>query len=69
MDHMSLPQHSRTSKGNFRKARADERAGNLAKDYPEFALVDPRTKLGTLRDEFGVDSINEVRKELRKLRK
>ncbi len=66
---MPLPQHSRTSKGNFRQARADERAGNLAKDYPEFALVDRRTKLGTLRKELGVMSINDVRRELRKLQK
>ncbi len=65
---MSLPQHSRTSKGNFRKARADERAGNLAKDYPEFELVDPRTKLGTLRQVFDVTSITDVRRELRKRR-
>ena len=63
---MPLPPHSRTEKGNFRKARADERAGNLAKDYPEFNNVDPRTKLGTLREKFDVTSINEVRDKLRK---
>jgi transcriptional regulator with XRE-family HTH domain len=63
---MPLPQHSRTGKGNFRQARSDERAKNLAKDYPEFKLVDPRTKLGTLRREFGVTSISEVRRELRR---
>ncbi len=64
---MSLPQHSRTGTGNFRRARADERAGNLAKDYPEFKRVDPRTKLGTLRTELGARSINEVRSKLRRL--
>ena len=63
---MSLPQHSRTEKGNFRRARADERAGNLAKDYPGFKKVDPRTKLETLREKFDVTSINEVRNALRK---
>ncbi len=62
---MPLPQHTRTAKGNFRKARADELAGNLAKDYPEFKKVDPRTKLETLRERFDVTSINEVRKALR----
>ena len=65
---MPLPQHSRTGKGNFRKARGDERAGNLAKDYPEFNKVDPRTKLETLRDKFDATSINEVREALRKQR-
>lgn len=63
---MSLPQHSRTSKGNFRKARGDERAGNLAKEYPEFKKVDPRTKLETLRERYDASSINEVREALRK---
>jgi hypothetical protein len=65
---MPLPKHSRTEKGNFRRARADERAGNLAKDYPEFKKVDPRTKLGTLREKFEATSINEVREALRKKR-
>lgn len=63
---MPLPQHSRTKHGNFRTARGDERAGNLAKDYPEFEKVDSRTKLETLRERFGVTSINKVRKALRK---
>ena len=63
---MSLPQHSRTEKGNYRRARGDERAGNLAKDYPEFNKVDPRTKLETLRERYDVTSINEVRDKLRK---
>lgn len=66
---MPLPQHKRTEVGSFRKARSDELAKNLAKDYPEFKDVRGDTKLGTLRKRFGVDSINEVRKELRKLRK
>ena len=63
---MSLQKHSRTDKGNFRQARGDERAGNLAKDYPEFKKVDPRTKLETLREKLGVTSINDVRNALRK---
>ena len=63
---MPLKQHNRTEKGNFRKARGDERAKNLAKDYPEFKKVDPRTKLETLREKFNAISINEVRRALRK---
>jgi len=32
---------------------------NLAKDYPELRDVDPRTKLETLRQRFGVDSLKQ----------
>lgn len=64
---MPLPQHTRTNAGNFRVARADELAGNLAKDYPEFRLVRSDTKLGTLRSRFNETSINGVREALRSL--
>ncbi len=64
---MGLPQHKRTSQGNFRQARGDEEAGNLAKDYPEFNKVRSDTKLETLRKRFDVTSINDVREKLRKL--
>jgi hypothetical protein len=49
---MSLPQHTRTKEGYYRRARGDETTRNLAKDYPEFKSVDPRTKLETLRRKF-----------------
>jgi len=62
---MPLPKHSRTSGGNFRQANGNERAKNLAKDYPEFERVHPETKLGTLRDKSGESSINGVRRWLR----
>ncbi len=62
---MSLPQHKRTKEGNYRRARGDELARNLAKDYPEFKSVDPRTKLETLRRKFEATSINQVRRAIR----
>lgn len=62
---MALPQHKRTEQGNFRQARGDELAGNLAKDYPEFSKVRANTRLETLRERFGVSSINGVREALR----
>ncbi len=65
---MSLPQHTRTKEGYYRRARGDELAGNLAKAYQEFNSVDPRTKLETLRRKFEVTSINEVRRALRRSR-
>jgi hypothetical protein len=65
---MPLPKHERTTYGNFRQANGNERAKNLAKDYPEFNRVNPNTKLGTLRDVSGETSINGVRRWLRENR-
>lgn len=63
---MPLGKHSRTSKGTFRRERADSKAKNLRKEYPEFNKVHGSTELGTLKKRFGVDSLNKVREELRK---
>jgi hypothetical protein len=63
---MPLGKHTRTSKGTFRKERSDSLAKNLREDYPEFENVHGSTKLGTLKEKFGVDSLNKVREELRK---
>lgn len=62
---MSLPKHTRTKEGAFRQANGNERAKNLAKDYPEFKKVPPNTKLSTLRERSGETSINGVRRWLR----
>jgi hypothetical protein len=63
---MPLGKHTRTSKGTFRRERADSKAKNLREDYPEFNKVHGSTELGTLKKKFGVDSLNKVREELRK---
>jgi hypothetical protein len=63
---MTLPKHTRNQSGEYRQANGNERARNLAKDYPEFRHVHPETKLSTLRERFDVTSINAVRAELRK---
>jgi hypothetical protein len=63
---MALGKHQKTSKGTIRRERGDSQAGNLKQDYPEFGKVPPNTRLDTLRDKFGVDSLNGVRKALRK---
>ena len=63
---MALGKHERTESGRFRKERSDSLAKNLAKEYPEFDHVHGSTKLGTLKDRFGVDSLNDVREALRK---
>ncbi len=66
---MPLPKHERTQKGTFRRENGNSRAGNLAKDYPEFSKVPPNTKLGTLRGKSGETSINGVREYIRERNK
>lgn len=63
---MALGKHTHDKDGTFRRERGDSKAGNLAKEYPEFAKVDPRTKLETLRHRYSVETIKEVREALRK---
>lgn len=63
---MALGKHTRTNKGTFRRERDDSLVKNLKKEYPEFADIHGNTKLGSLKDQFGVDSLNKVRQELRK---
>ena len=58
--------HERTSKGTFRKERSDSLVKNLREEYPEFRGIHGSTKLGTLKERLGVDSLNDVRKALRK---
>jgi len=62
---MALGKHRRTSQGTFRRERSDSLAKNLRKEYPEIDHVHGSTKLGTLKEKFGVDSLNKVREELR----
>ncbi len=62
---MPLGKHQRTSQGGFRRERSDSQAKNLREDYPEFNKVHGSTTLGTLKDRFGVDSLNKVREKLR----
>jgi hypothetical protein len=63
---MALGKHSRTDKGTFRRERGDSLAKNLRTDYPEFENVHGSTRLDTLKEKFGVDSLNAVRDALRK---
>jgi len=63
---MALGKHQRTNQGTFRRERSDSLAKNLREDYPEFKKVHGSTKLGTLEEKYGVDSLNGVRDALRK---
>jgi hypothetical protein len=62
---MGLDRHSRNKDGAFRRERGDSLAKNLRETYPEFRNVHGSTKLETLRDKFGVDSLTRVREVLR----
>ena len=63
---MALGKHTRTNQGTIRRERSDSLVKNLKKEYPEFENVNGSTKLGTLKEKFGVDSLDGVRKALRK---
>jgi hypothetical protein len=63
---VGLGKHSRTEKGTFRRERSDALAKNLRQDYPEFSKVHGSTQLGTLKKKYHADSLNGVRKALRK---
>lgn len=62
---MALGKHTRTNAGTFRRERGDSLAKNLREDYPEFNDVHGSTRLDTLKDRYGVDSLNKVRTALR----
>ncbi len=63
---MALSQHTRNKNGEFRRERGDSLVKNLKKEYPEFQNVNGHTKLATLKKEFATDSLDGVRKALRK---
>jgi len=61
-----LGKHERTESGRFRKERSDSLVKNLREDYLELDEFNGNTKLGTLLDEYKVDSLSQLLKELRK---
>lgn len=63
---MILGKHKKTEEGTFRKERSDSLVKNLAKEYTVLKKFDPRTKLGTLRERYGVESLDQLLKVLKK---
>lgn len=61
-----LGKHTKTGKGTFRRERSDSLVKNLKQDYPELADINGNTKLGTLREKYGADSLDGVLKAIRK---
>jgi hypothetical protein len=66
---MPLGKHERTKAGTFRRERGDSLAKNLRQDYRELEGVHGSTKLETLRNRFGVTSLNGVLEALRDQKK
>ncbi len=63
---MPLGKHKKTNEGTIRKERGDSLVKNLKQDYPVLGKFDGRTKLETLRDRYGVDSLDQLLKKLKK---
>lgn len=63
---MPLGKHKHTKEGSFRKERGDSLVRNLKEDYPVLDQFDDRTKLETLRERYGVDSLGQLLKKLKK---
>ena len=66
---MSLSKHKRTEEGTFRRERSDSLLKNLKPEYPALEQFNGNMKLGTLRDKFGVDSLDGVLKAIRQGKK
>jgi len=62
---MPLGKHEQTESGKFRKERSDTLVGTLAKEYSQLKEFNPRMKLGTLEERLGVESLNQVLKNLK----
>jgi len=60
-----LDGRERIKNGQIHKKREDTLVKNLKPEYPEFDDINGHTKLGTLQKQFGVNSLDAVRKALR----
>ncbi len=61
-----LGNHQRTKEGAFRRERGDALVKNLKEEYPQLEKFNGNTKLNTLRDRYGVDSLSQLLKKLGK---
>lgn len=66
---MALAKHSRKDDGEFRRERADSLIKNLKQEYKELESFNGNMKLGTLREGFGADSLDEVLRAIRQGKK
>jgi len=61
-----MAQHTRNNDGRFRRERGDALVKNLREEYPQLRGIYGSTKLETLRERFGVDSLSKVLEKLEK---
>lgn len=61
-----LDNRMRDRDGEIREKRSDTKIETLKKDYPIFGGINGNMILGTLKDKYNVDSLDQVIKELRK---
>jgi hypothetical protein len=61
-----LDGRERLKDGRIHEKRGDTLVKNLKLEYPEFADINGHTELGTLKKQFGVESLDAVRRALRK---
>ncbi len=67
---MKLGKHTKTEKGTFRKERSDSSMDKLKKEYPALKKLNGKIKtLGGAMKSLGVDSLSQVLKEAKKLKK
>lgn len=67
---MKLGKHTRTNEGIFRKERADSSMEKLKKEYPVLNNLHGNIKtLGGAKKSLGVDSLSQVLKKAREIKK
>lgn len=67
---MELGKHKRTKEGKFRKERDDSSIKQLKKEYPVLKKLNGNIKtLGGAERALGVDSLSQVIKKARKIKK
>lgn len=60
-----LDDRNRNEDGRIERKRGDTKIKNLKDDYPELGRFPDETTLGELRDRYGVDSLDALRRKLR----
>jgi hypothetical protein len=63
---MPIPHRSRDEDGRFREKRSDTKVETLKQGYPEFEGINGNMHLGRLKEAFEVDSLDGVRRALRR---
>ena len=55
----------RNEDGRIERKRGDSKVKNLKEDYPELSRFPDDTTLSELRDRYGVDSLDALRRKLK----